>query len=54
MMRQARLALLQAGLLDQVETALASIPDEVQRKAAQIEWEYATTVDRGSPWGSLR
>lgn len=49
-MRQARLALLQLGLLDDVEAAIASIPDEVQRRAAQIEWEYASTVERDSQW----
>ncbi len=47
-MRQARLALLGAGLLDDVDAAIASIPDPVQRKAAQIEWEYATIVERNS------
>ena len=49
-MRQARLALLAAGLLDDVDAAIAAIPDPVQRKAAEIEWEYATTVDRDSPF----
>ena len=49
-MRQARLALLGAGLLDQVDAAIASISDPVQRKAAEIEWEYAQTVDRNSPF----
>lgn len=49
-MRQARLALLQLGLLDDVEAAIASIPDEAQRRAAQIEWEYASTVERDSQW----
>lgn len=48
-MRQARLALLQAGLLQQVESSLSSITDETQRLAAQIEWEYATEVKRSSP-----
>jgi len=47
-MRQARLALLGAGLLDDIEEAIASIPDPVQRRAAQIEWEYANTVERQS------
>ena len=42
-MRQARLALLQAGYLDEVETAMASMPRE-----AQIEWEFATEVVRSS------
>jgi hypothetical protein len=41
-MRQARLALLGAGLLDQVNAAITD-------PAAQIEWEYATTVERNSP-----
>lgn len=45
-MRQARLALLYAGLLDQVESAINAIQDQTVRKAAQIEWEYASTVDR--------
>ena len=49
-MRQARLALLGAGLLDSVNAAIAAITDPVQRKAAQIEWEYAQTVDRDSPF----
>lgn len=47
-MRQARLALLAAGLLDDVEEALAAIPDPVQRRAAEIEWEYANVVERQS------
>ena len=49
-MRQARLALLGVGLLDDVDAAIAAIPDPVQRQAAQIEWEYATTVVRDSSW----
>lgn len=49
-MRQARLALLGAGLLNDIEAALAAIPDEGHRRAAQIEWEYATEVSRNSPW----
>jgi len=47
-MRQARLALLAAGLLDDIDTVIATIPDSTQRRAAQIEWEYAQTVDRTS------
>lgn len=46
--RQARLALLGIGMLDEVEQALASIPG-AQGKAAQIDWEYATEVQRKSP-----
>lgn len=41
-MRQARLALLSAGLLDQVDGAIAD-------PAARIEWEYAQIVKRDSP-----
>lgn len=41
--RQARLALLGAGLLDEVDTMLAT------NKAWQIEWEYATKIERSSP-----
>lgn len=37
--RKLRLALLELGLLDKVEAALSSLP-----KAAQIDWEYATTI----------
>ena len=48
-MRQARLALLGVGLLDDVDAAIAAIPDPAQRKAAQIEWEYATVIERNSP-----
>lgn len=43
-MRQARLALLSAGLLDDVEVVIAAAG-----RAAQLEWEYAAVVDRSSP-----
>ena len=46
-MRQARLALLQSGLLQTVTDAIANGTDE----AMKIEWEYATEVKRD--WGSL-
>lgn len=45
-MRQARLALLGAGLLDDVEAAIAAIPDPIERRAAQIEWEFGQEVNR--------
>lgn len=48
--RQARLALLQAGLLDNVEAAIAAITDETQRRQALISWEYADTIERLNPW----
>lgn len=43
-MRQARLALLAADLLDDVEAMMTQAD-----RAVQIEWEYATVVDRASP-----
>lgn len=48
-MRQARLALYDAGLLATVDESLSLMPIEEQRVKAQIEWEYATTVRRDSP-----
>ena len=47
-MRQARLALLHADRLGMVEMAIAGM-ESPQREAAQIEWEFAATVDRASP-----
>ena len=46
-MRQARLALLQSGILQTVQDAIANSTDE----AMKIEWEYATEVKRD--WDSL-
>jgi hypothetical protein len=43
-MRQARIALLNAGLLDDVEVVIAAAGRE-----AQLEWEYAAVVDRSNP-----
>jgi hypothetical protein len=47
-MRQARLALLDIGLLNQVDAAISSLPSP-QKEEAQIEWEYATEIWRDSP-----
>lgn len=47
-MRQARLALLGAGLLGDAEAALNALPSPA-KEAALIEWEYASAVERGSP-----
>jgi hypothetical protein len=47
-MRQARLALLGAGLLAQVNAAIAAMPG-AEGDAARIEWEYAQEVRRDSP-----
>lgn len=44
-MRQARLALLGAGLLDDVEAAINALPSP-QKEAAKIEWEYSQEVQR--------
>jgi len=41
--RQARLKLLEAGLLDELEAIITT------NRAWQIEWEYATEVKRDSP-----
>ena len=46
-MRQARLALLGAGLLASVGAAIDSLPSP-QKEAARIEWEYASEVQRSS------
>ena len=43
-MRQARLELLSRDLLDDVDAVIA-----VAGRVAQIEWEYASTVDRDNP-----
>lgn len=44
-MRQARLALLAAGLLDDVETAIDAMEEPTQT-AARIEWEYSNALQR--------
>ena len=44
-MRQARRALLAAGLLSAVETAIDAL-SEPERSAARIEWEYSSEVQR--------
>lgn len=43
-MKQARLALLAVGLLDDIDALIKASPRE-----AQIEWEYATFVERSHP-----
>lgn len=47
-MRQARLALLQQGLLSQVNQAVAAMPGATG-DAARIEWEFSSTVERNRP-----
>jgi len=48
-MRQARLALAQQNKLQLVNDAIALIP-EPDRTTISIEWQYASTVERLSPW----
>ena len=47
-MRQARLALLQAGLLQRAEEAIASMAG-IDGDVARIEWQYASQVRREQP-----
>lgn len=47
--RQGRRALLQAGKLVAVESAIAAISDPAQQMVAQIEYENATW-ERANPW----
>lgn len=47
--RQGRLALLESGRLDQVESAISAISDSVSRKMAQIEYE-ADAWERANPF----
>lgn len=46
-MRQARLALFNAGLLTSVNNAIAAMTGTAG-DASRIEWEFAATVDRNS------
>jgi hypothetical protein len=47
-MRQARLALLSIGRLNDVMPAILAMP-EPERSKAQIEWEYSAAVKRSQP-----
>jgi len=47
--RQARLALLGAGQLSNIDAAIAAL-DEPMKSQVTIEWEYAVSVERMSPW----
>ena len=51
-MRQARLVLLGAGLLGQVEASINALP-EPQRSAARIEWDFSSEVHRDKPFVQL-
>jgi hypothetical protein len=47
--RQARQALLLSGKLAQVQPAIDSIPDPIQRGMIQIEWDDSQTFERNRP-----
>lgn len=47
--RQARLALHSIGKLTDVPAAIAALP-EPQKTNAEIEWEYATHIERNNPF----
>lgn len=48
--RQFRLALIDSGYdLNQVQTMLDNIPNEIERKKALVEWEYAVVIERTHP-----
>lgn len=47
-MRQCRIALLDAGLLDAVQSSIATMPG-VEGERARIDWEYALDVRRDWP-----
>lgn len=51
-MRQARLALLNAGLLDDIDAAINALPSP-QKEAARIEWEYSQEVQRHNGFVSV-
>lgn len=51
-MRQARLALLQYGILDQVQIVINNL-EEPTKTAVQIEWDYSQTVERNKPFVEL-
>ena len=51
-MRQARLALLGAGLLDDVDAAINAMPSP-QKEAAHIAWEYSQEVQHHNGFVSV-
>lgn len=51
-MRQARLLLHSRGLLTSVQEAIDSL-DEPPRIAAQIEWDYSSTMERDKPFVAM-
>ena len=51
-MRQARLALLGAGLLGSIDAAINAL-ESPAKEAARIEWEYSQEVSRTQPFVQL-
>lgn len=47
--RQARQALLLAGLLDSVQPAIDAIPDPIERGLVQIDWDDSQEFERHRP-----
>ena len=47
--RQARLELAKRGQLSNIDQIIASLPAD-QQEIVQIEWEYAVSIERKSPW----
>lgn len=47
--RQAKRALLEAGLLDDVQLAIDNIPDDLDRRRVQIDWDESTEFRRDWP-----
>jgi len=47
--RQARLELAKRGLLANIDEIIALIP-EPDKTVVEIEWEYAVSIERNSPW----
>lgn len=47
--RQARLELAKRGQLANIDAIIASLPAD-QQEVVQIEWEYAVSIERLSPW----
>lgn len=47
--RQAKQALLLAGILGNVQPAIDAIPDATQRALVQIEWDDSQTFERDRP-----
>jgi hypothetical protein len=45
-MRQAREALIDAGLIDAVDAAIAAMPEGITKRKALNAWEYSSVVQR--------